>query len=295
MSTATKKDGPLIEQPGLYYNLPAEDYHADPCPVPSLSSGIVRTICAQSVEHAYLAHRRLGGKGKDPTPEMDLGNVVHALLAGGDDGFEIGTYPTFQSKAAQEWRDAIRAGGRVPVLEKTFDRAKCIADSLRRRAAVGVTNSPFELGNPEVSCVWQTGPTWFRARFDRLILDEHSYADIWDWKTTADISPEKITRSVIDQGYHIQAALYMRGLQAVAPRFAGRISFIFAFVETLPPYAVKTVTLSEGFMHLANVQIGRAVAQWEAAMQSGVWMEENSNLSLSPPSWFEMRIMEEMS
>lgn len=279
--------------PGLHDGIPAEAYHADPCPMPSLSSGVARTIVGDSLAHAYLAHPRLGGKKDgEATEAMDLGSLVHALLA--DEAnltCEIGNFDTYRSKAAQEWRDEVRRAGKTPVLEKVAEQAKPIVEALRSKAGRGLTIDPFSAGKAEVTAVWREGEAYCRARYDRLILD--SYADIWDWKTTTSIAPHKLMRSIVDQGYHIQAAMYRRGLMAIRPDYAGRCSFILVFVEVSPPYAVRRVVLSEAFLQIGGAEVSRAILRWQHATATNEWPEgAGDTLELTPPNWLTAQYME---
>lgn len=277
---------------GLHDGIPAERYHADPCEQPSLSSGVARLLIEQTPAHAYLEHVRLGGSKKEPTADMILGNYVHGLCAGDLTEFEVGNFDNYQSKDARAWRDSVFDAGRTPVLEKTVDRASIIAKALREKAAIGVSNNPFELGKPEVTAVWQEDGFWFRARYDRLVLDEAGHADVWDWKTTGtSVTPDAILRTIIDKGYHIQAAHYLRGLRALAPRFAGRMSFIFVFVETEAPYAVRRVVLTEGFLSMASTLLHRAITEWTECLRSNVWPDgSGATIELMPPTWYLTKV-----
>jgi hypothetical protein len=284
-----KKDGPLIEKPGLYYNLPAKDYHNDPCPLPSLSSGIVRTIAGQSLMHAHLEHPRLGGKGREATPAMNTGSLVHALLSGNDDEYEIATYDSFRGKAAQEWRAGIEASGKVAALEKDLDAAREIVAAIRDKAARGIDNSPFaDHGKSEVSAVWQRrAGSWCRSRFDRLVIDPGGFADIWDWKTTGDISTDAIERSIINEGYHIQAAVYIAGLEALMPDYAHRISFMLVFAENKAPFTVRRVCLDKTFLSIGSMIFERSSNAWSHALETGNWEPEaEATIHLEPPAWY---------
>lgn len=274
---------------GFHDFMPARVYHADPCPTPSLSSGVARTLIEKTPAHAYAEHVRLGARRLEATPEMTLGSYVHGLLSDQLDEFVIGNFDNYQTKAAREWRDGVEAMGKTPILEKTSDRAVEIMQALRAKAAVGLTSDPFTAGKPEVTALWQEDGYWFRARYDRLILDEGGFADVWDWKTTGGgVSNRALLRTILDRGYHIQAAHYLRGLRAVAPRFAGRTSFIFAFVETAPPYAVRRVVLSEGFLSLASSALNRAIDTWRHCLSANTWPDESAEtLTLEPPAWLE--------
>lgn len=272
---------------GLHAKVPAARYHADPTPAPSLSSGIARTIYGQSLAHAYLQHPRLGGKPRSSTAAMDLGSVVHAMLAGEQDGFEVGNFDNFRTNSAKEWRAKVEASGKVAVLPCDLDEAKPIVEAVRKKAALGLTRDPFKTGQHEMTAIWQEGDAWLRARYDLLDLDEGAYADIWDWKTTTTVEPEKLVRKIIDEGYHMQAAHYLKGLRKILPRFAGRTSFILVFVEVAPPYAVRRVVMSEGFLSIANMQLARATDQWKQAMQTNEWPDNSgSTLTAEPPAWF---------
>ena len=71
-----------ITEPGLY-DIPAAEYHADPCAPISLSRGIAHMLIRQSPEHAHWHHPKLGGHDDiKVTSMMDDGSVIHELLLG---------------------------------------------------------------------------------------------------------------------------------------------------------------------------------------------------------------------
>jgi hypothetical protein len=281
---------------GLHDNIPAERYHDDPCEAPSLSSGIARTILSQSLFHAYHEHTRLGGVKSEATPAMVMGNLVHAMLAGESDSYEIGNFDDFKTKDARAWRDGVAAAKKLPVLEKHVDNARPIVKATREKAAMGLTTDPFSVGKPEVTAVWREDDAWCRARFDRLILDEGGYADIWDWKTTTSVAVDDLARKIIDEGYHIQAAFYMRGLRKLLPRFAGRISFVFVFVESSAPYSARRVTLSNSFLTIGDGQVHKAIEAWKQATKTNVWSDgATETANLEAPTWFTAKHLELVS
>lgn len=280
---------------GLHNAIPSDVYHADPCAAPSLSSGVARVLIEKTPAHAYLEHVRLGGHKIDPTPDMILGNYVHGLLSGDLLEFEVGNFDNYTTKSAKEWRDGTKLAGKTPILEKTADRAQLIAKALREKVATDISNNPLLLGQPEVTAIWQENDFWFRARYDRLVLDETGFADVWDWKTTGvGVSDDALLRIIIDKGYHVQAAHYLRGLRALAPRFTGRTSFIFAFVETEEPFAVRRVVLSEGFLQIGSTLLNRAIARWQHCLANNVWPDDSTGTrTIEPPAWYSMRVMED--
>ncbi|WP_242401117.1 hypothetical protein [Acetobacter okinawensis] len=48
----------IITTPGIY-DLPEAQYHADPCPTPSLSNSVARILLDESPMHAHFSHPRL--------------------------------------------------------------------------------------------------------------------------------------------------------------------------------------------------------------------------------------------
>lgn len=277
-------------QAGLHYNIPARVYHADPAPKPSLNSGIVRTLCEKTPAHAWLQHPRLGGKAREQTDAMAFGAYLHALMAGDVSEFEVCEFADYKSKAAQLYRQEVRRAGRVPIFQHVAEEVGIVAEALTARSAHGCTNTPFASNaQSEVTAIWQEDDIWLRARFDRLVVDVDSYADIWDWKTTSGgLSERELQRTIISYGYHIQAAHYLRGLEATMPHMRGRCSFIFSFVETEPPYCVRRVVLSPELLKHGQRELARAIALWRECMATNTWPGYAAEtLTVELPSYLE--------
>lgn len=283
---------PVILPAGIHHNIPAAVYHADPAPRPSLSSGVARTLLKQSLAHAYAEHPRLGGSAeKVTTREMDVGSLVHALLAGTPGEIEVGDFDDYKTKAAREWAAGVRAAGKVPVLPKHYAPAVAIADAVRAKATAGTTDDPFCDGYAEVTGIWAKGEpgaeTYFRARFDRLVMPSAEPWTCWDWKVTSDVSTEALVRKIASMGYHYQAAHYLDGLDHLCPAFAGRHAFVLCFVEDAAPYSVRRVCLSESFLGIARSGIGRAHDLWAHALKTNKWPDLSSDRTsfLQAPGW----------
>lgn len=280
---------------GLYADLPAVKYHADPCPQPSLNCGVIKTLIAQSPAHAWLQHPRLGGSVVEPTPAMDMGGYVHVLVAGDASEYEVLCFDDLRSKDAKTARDSVKLAGRTPILEKHADRARKIADSIKQKSFSGITYNPLNAGRNELTAVWQEEGLWFRSRFDSLVMPDGDAgsADIWDYKTTTDVSTDAILRTIINQQYDVQAAFYMRGLRAVMPKLAGRITFIFVFVEVEPPFAVRRVCLSEGFLSIASAKVARGIRTWKQCLSTDAWPDYSADtITMEPPTYYVMRAEE---
>jgi hypothetical protein len=136
--------------------MPPEQYHADPCAVPSLSSTIAHALVAKSPAHAYLQHPRLGGKGLAPTAAMDEGSLMHELILRDDDELKarlvIVKADDWRTKVAREQRDEARAAGKLAVLSHEYDKARiACAHIFARLIDLGVKLN----GASEIAAFWQ--------------------------------------------------------------------------------------------------------------------------------------------
>lgn len=271
---------------GVHYGVPAIAYHADPCPTPSLSSGVARTINSDSLAEAYRDHARLGGVTKKRTSAMDAGALVHSIIAERPEDFEIGVYDNYLSKAAKEWRDGVLKSGRNAALEKHLDQAHKIVASLKKNVCNGgITNDPFAAhGKSEVTIIWKEGDAYCRCLPDRMLIPEPGAIDVWDWKCTNDVTDRGIQRSVLKWGYPEQEAFYRRGIGAAFPYH--RISWMFAFVLDREPYTVRRVCLAPDFLAAGRMAVDSAINQWRHALKTNVWPDKSEEtLTLDAPGF----------
>jgi len=268
---------------GLHYGVPASVYHADPTPTPSLSSGVARTLLSKSPAHAALEHPRMGNVKRETTAAMSTGTLVHAMLSGSDE-IVVGEFKDFKTKAAQEWREAAEACGKIAVLGAAFDEAEKAANAVRLRAGLGITRQPFTADSRnEVTAIWKDGDAYCRARFDTLDVEEMGDCIAWDWKSTSDITDRGISQSIAKYRYDIQAAFYLRGLDHVLPKYRGRTHFVFVFFETKPPFAVRRVKLSASYLSAAALKVNEAIRMWDHCLKIQQW-------PLTSPDTFEVEL-----
>lgn len=273
--------------PGLHA-LDESEYFADPCDAPSLSASIARTLLDRSPLHAYHEHPRLGGNRRAPTKEMDRGSLVHKLVLGAGAELVIVDAKDWRTKLAQEERDAARDDGKIPVLIGAHDDAVAAAFEITKRLGdLGVELA----GSSEVSLVWEdasaTGKVWARGRLDHL-----EGATISDLKTCRSAHPRACAKHVIDYGYDIQRAAYVRGLERVRPDLAGRVDFRFLFVEPEPPYAVVVARLDGVLRERGERRWEQAIARWALCLRRGSWPAyADEPVILESPGWLlaEMR------
>ena len=275
--------------PGIHPDLPMEDYIADPCPEPSVSKGVIKTLVERSPAHAYLEHPRLGGGDDSPSTRSDLGSACHAKLLGGAEkivwcdatymsGKRKGEIVTdWTAKNAQEFQKTARAAGRIPMLarqETALDAMVTIARKVLEQ---------FGSGDMEHTLAWQEAETWFKSRPD--FMSENRRA-IVDYKTATNAEPAAwIKASLMNGGYDIQAALCLRGLDILDGGKKER-DFFFLVQEITPPYACSVIGAAPLMLELANKKIEAGIRIWRRCMSDDSWPGYDTRIHWAdPPTW----------
>ena len=288
---------PNIYGVGLHRNMPEEVYHSDPTARVSLSRSMASEMLKKSPYHLYGSNRRLGALHVEPheSTEMDIGSVGHALLLGKGKKIDIGEWDDYKTKDSKEWREGCREAGRVPILDKHYQAAQAMQkEGLRQLGIFGLTDE-YVAGESEVVGIWEEGPTLLRCMYDRLTIAE-STVTIIDWKVTKTCEKEFLRRQVYRQFYDLQCVWYKRGIGALLPKYAGRIRFLFLFIEREWPYSLVPVELDPESEMVGQMRFDRALEMWRVGMAKGYWPTYASEiLRLSPPKYALTMEAEEFS
>jgi hypothetical protein len=274
-------------------DLTHEQYHADQTGgPPTLSCSIAKLLVSKTPLHAWAAHPRLNPAWEpDGDPEkFDLGTAIHSLFLQGIDLVHLVPADSWRKKEHREERDDARARGKIPMLEKQWDDVARMLDALRLQVAkLPIKPPPFTGGAPEQTIVWDEDCVKCRARLDWL----HDGAlTIDDLKTTsASAEPDAWRKTMYGMGADIQAAFYVRGVQAVyGVTFC---DFRWIVAETYPPYALSVIDLAPSALALANEKVEHALAVWKRCLERDEWPGYPARVaSVDAPGWEEARWME---
>lgn len=276
----------MIARPGIVLDMPEAEYHADPCPEPSLSSSIAHLLVRHSPRHAFLKHPRLG---KAPDEEFSkqaaLGTAAHACLLGNDDRrITVLDCDDYVTKAARAARDAALTVGMVPVTAAQWQTAQAMAEAAREQLVlhddIGAAFDP-DGGQSEVTLIWQRGPTWCRARVDRLPNDGRV---LIDYKTTSGSAhPEDVQRRLFDTGADIQQAHYLDGAAACGIKAR---HMLFVVQETEPPYLLSVVGMDAQAADIGKARLRRAHLLWQHCLATSQWPGYATRTCwIEPPAW----------
>lgn len=244
--------------PGIYYNMSSEDYHADP----ALSSSGLKKLLKNPMEYWDSSPLNPDREQID-TIALKNGRAFHTMLLEPEkfnNEFEI--KPNVKTTTV---KGMIGAGDYQDML----NAAKVINKSpLLSKLCAG--------GKPEVSIFWRDAETQImcRVRFDYLTPQ-------WgvDYKTTTDVSKDKLAYTVADYGYHISAAMYLEGMRNASEDLGGHNNFILLFQNKKRPYTPRALRIDDPLLEIGlshfrrGLQIYRenidryGIAPWSAGYE----------------------------
>ena len=281
----------VIQRPGIY-PLSEQEYHADPCPSPSLSSSIARTLISQSALHAWFEHPKLNPAHQaEEDDKFDVGTAAHAYLLQGESRVAVLNYRDWRTNDAKAAKALARKEGKIPLLADRWGEIQAMAEAVRRQLELHEEPPrPLSGGRPELTLVWQEDGIWCRARLDWLHDNERTIDDL---KTTeGSAQPDAwIRNQLYGNGYDVQAAFYLRGLRAVLKRDG---VFRFVAAESRPPYAASVIGLAPEALELGHKKVEHAIAAWRHCLESGTWPGYPTRTCWAEvPAWESARWLEQ--
>jgi hypothetical protein len=267
-----------ITKPGFYKGMLAEDYFDDPCAEPSLSQSLCKILIEQSPLHARQAHPRLAvevqGTDEDETEKYDkakaIGNACHLIMMGRGKRLSIIDAANFKSKAAQTDKQAAIIAGDEPILRKHYLIAHAMSLAARLQlASIDGCEKAFKEGDGEVVIANVEDGIWLRSMVDWITPD---LREVWDLKTSGmSASPYATGKLMASAGWHLQAAMHERILDALDPAGAGRRRFFYVCQENEAPFALTVNEIGEAALTIGRKQIQYAVDIWRRCLVGNIW------------------------
>lgn len=282
----------IITEPGIY-DIPEDEYHADPVPGGSLSATSAKKLLADGGPARYRYHL---DHPEEPRDEFDLGTAAHKLVFGVGQEIAVIDAKDWSTKAAKADRDAARAAGKLPLLSHQHEQVKAMAAALAAHPTAAALLSP-ERGRPEMSAFWfdeQFG-IWRRCRFDFMPDPARSgrVPVIADYKTCAKADPRGFAKAAADFGYYLSAAWYCAAYRAI---YGTDPAFVLIAQEKTAPYLVATYQFDAEALQIGRADGERAMEIWrdcreaEAAGSPGAWPGYSREIeTIALPRWSRAR------
>jgi hypothetical protein len=295
----------MIDKPGIYFDITAVDYHADPCPAPSFTQSIGKVLLEKSPAHARLIHPRLCPPpvtADDDVPEkyvaaQAIGDAAHALLIGRGKAVAVGDYDGWRSKEAKAFREEALAAGKVAITAKHMARAWAMVGAASAQLGHADHDWFFSqaVGAGEVVVAWQEDDIWLRTMVDWMNVQTKSV--IVDYKTSSlSCAPHAVEDRPSVMSWDLQAAMHERGLDAVDPDNAGRRKHFYVNQENEPPYALTVVQIGEADLTMGRKKLAMAIDIWSRCMATNTWPAYPAETVMSRPrgyletKWLEREV-----
>ncbi|WP_407563369.1 PD-(D/E)XK nuclease-like domain-containing protein [Streptomyces sp. 184] len=262
-------------EPGQY-DIPAEQYHADPVPGGSLSATGAKKIldCPARFKHAL-------DNPEPPKRVFELGTAAHSIVLG--DGPELAKieHKDWRTKAAAADVKAARAAGKIPLKPAEYAAVYDMATALAADPEASELLAPGS-GEAEQSLFWQGDGIWWRARLDWLRGD-----GIVDYKRAKSVKPEHLEKVIWEYRYHVQEHVYRSGVAALG-LLPEPVQFRFIFQEPEPPYLVTVAELDPAAQDIGRLDVERAAFLYDHCRRTGEWPAYVPHTAvLSLPDWVQ--------
>lgn len=271
-----------ITKSGIY-DITAEQYHADPCPKPSLSSSIANILSKKTAMHAKFAHPRLNPNFcEKSTSYFDFGRAMHSLLLEPNKGAIVQIdYPSWHTDKSKQERDFLKSIGKTAILSKDYNKARLMAEIARDFMRSTKIGPDFFGGQKEASLI-AYDDCWLRGRLDCISSDR---SIIFDYKTVLNAHPDNfVNYAVSEYGYDIQTAMYLELNKLIG--FKGNQRYFWILQEKEEPYCCSLVEASESQIECGKRKLMLAKQQWVKCLASNEWPGYgNEAFYLDAPSW----------
>lgn len=264
-----------IASDGFYDHLKESEYHADPCSVPSLSSGVASIIVNGTLAQARFAHPRLNPdyEAKD-SKNFDVGSVAHLLMTGKGADLHVIDAADYRTKAAQEARAEAIEKGLQPILTGQLDDVQALVAASRAQIAEITGNEDaFVKGDGELVGIatveTQYGPATLRMMADWIDRDK---GIIWDYKTfQPGADPDNFARYLFREARDLQDPFYRRIAAHLLGADMDDIVFRYVVQDTNAPYPLSVIELDGEARDFAAQRSAWAIGRWAEATATGQW------------------------
>jgi len=230
-----------------------------------------------------------GYEEKQITPAMEFGSAVHSAALTPQafrKDYICSPFDSWRTKESQIFKQDNEAAGITILKESDFFRAIETAEAVMNDSEMPKKGTY----GSEVAVFGQINNTIVKGMIDIVSHDDKTLYDI---KTTANIeSLDDLQKTILNRGYHWQAALYLDLWNAATGEY--RDEFVFAFVETSSPHETAFVKMSQEFLDLGRAGwykspgYMQALTLWEHAVETGNWYKRiTGTQEANIPSWIK--------
>ncbi|WP_183086009.1 PD-(D/E)XK nuclease-like domain-containing protein [Propionibacterium australiense] len=272
---------PVITGPCWVEDLDEATYHADPCPEPSLSSSMAKTLVANETGPATL-HARMAAP-PIRKQEFDLGSAVHETVLGRGPGIVEVDADNYRTKTAQQARDEAWAAGLTPVTRGEAAKVRAMSAVLLDHPwAADIVTRGRALPELSMFTIDERTGRWQRGRLD-LLIDRHLIVDLKTASIT--LTSRSWMRQAANLLYHLQAAAYLD--QAISLDLVDEDArFCWIAQQTSPPWTVLPCYVSAADLDRGRRLVRHALDLWDRCLATDEWPDGHAQpIESNLPHW----------
>lgn len=252
-------------KPGVYKDLPNEDYHS--------AKAISKSNISLFKECATPAHYVVESAKKKSKDYFDFGTAIHTILLEPEKLDETVTEipievlsksGTKAGKAWKEWKEA--QGDIITLKESEMNKIYKIREQVFKNPENKQAAELLTGGEPEVSYFHQSNTYNYplKCRPDYVNGDI-----IIDVKTSEDASPDIFGKQSANLHYHWSAYFTLKIMSIIEGKTFD--DYRFLVVEKDEPFGVMVYNINSKILKLAEIELERALAQLVSCYQLDYW------------------------
>lgn len=217
----------------------------------------------------------------EDTPTLRFGRAVHAAIltpAAYKRDFARAPALNLRTKAGKEEYEAWAAGLPLGSTILTAEEAETVSAMRDAFRANKEAKALLRYSRREVPFFWTDKETGQRCK---CRADAISPTMVMDLKTTQDAGTKAFQRDAIKYGYHIQAAHYLAGIEAVTGQ---KRDWYFVALEKKQPFGVHVFKADDEFLEFGAFERAELLAVLKRCRDEGRWPGYQSNI-LTAPYW----------
>lgn len=264
---------------GIYKNIDIDEYHKDQ----GISSTGIKLLLESPKKYHY---QYISGNAKKETKALILGKALHLLALEPNlfenyfhvlpDGF------TLHSNANKKIHSDLIKAGKTPIKIDDFEFASSMAYAIKHnKAFMNILNHK---GNIEDSIYWKDE----KGVLLRTRPDFYNDFVIVDLKSTDSASKEDFQKSILNNGYHIQAAMQIDGLFEHTKISR---SYCYALVEKEPPFLTAVYMLDQTTIDLGREEYKKGAELYNECLTLDEWPGYSETIeTISLPDWYLRKV-----
>lgn len=265
----------------IYTEMTNDDYHNHQA---ISRSGVLEF--SRSPYHYFKSYLENGRIKKNPTPAMTFGSAFHTLMLEPekfDNEYICKPTPVLLKDVGREvydiYKNTLEAIDKMGKTVLSVDEFDALAEMKKAVENHPDANKLITGGQHEASLFWTDEHTGIECKARPDIWHEEIVTDL---KTIASADPKTFQRSMVEGGYHIQAAMIREAIRMNTGKDVKTFAYIVC--EKTFPFSVAVYVLDELALEQGHCEFKNILLELKQCKQNNEWQSYKTQ-TISLPAW----------